>query len=381
MNKCDETVGFITFKMPLCSLIEAPKYFIKKVQFPHITIKYLYNIHFTAKIMDSISLEKCKTILKHYYGLEATINHINGGGSASVFMVNTQDNRYVLKVYDKANPITQKYISNLDFSLLALKSLLKIEFVSTRIASPIHSLSGTYKIENDVCAYTLSEYIEGKVSGRGSLQKNHIEQLSEFLGILHSQALEICLSWQAPSENFELPFLKNLSTKNFCSNKNIISILNRYSYETEFFIDRLLELSYKLKKKSQEYVLCHTDINNWNIILSGSNVCLIDWDGMKFAPAEHDLFPFILSPHWSIFYKNYQNHIIDYKLDVDAFEYYFIKKKLEDICEWIERLDSKCFSAGQQYIFFSRLKHEFKDYPILMNTREKISLILNSKFS
>ena len=46
-----------------------------------------------------------------------------------------------------------------------------------------------------------------------------------------------------------------------------------------------------LRHAPLRYALCHTDIHGWNL-MQEDRLILIDWEGLKLAPVEADLFSF-----------------------------------------------------------------------------------------
>ncbi|WP_394355812.1 phosphotransferase family protein [Candidatus Trichorickettsia mobilis] len=43
-------------------------------------------------------------------------------------------------------------------------------------------------------------------------------------------------------------------------------------------------------KKPLEYILCHTDIHGWNLLIDKDGALyVVDWDTLIFAPIERDL--------------------------------------------------------------------------------------------
>ena len=96
-------------------------------------------------------------------------------------------------------------------------------------------------------------------------------------------------------------------------------------------------LSNTLKSKPHQYVLSHADPHNWNV-MQGQNLMLIDWECLKLAPQEQDLILFITEQYAGQFLNEYRKYMKYDSPDFDAFEFYFLKRKLEDIWEWIKDL-------------------------------------------
>ncbi|MBO9692845.1 phosphotransferase [Chryseobacterium sp.] len=101
------------------------------------------------------------------------------------------------------------------------------------------------------------------------------------------------------------------------------------------------------------FVLCHTDIHNWNIIADESNIHLIDWEGIKYAPAEADIFGIYQEVYFPEFMKYYQDLRPSYKINMELLRYYMISRHMTDLWEGIEQLQFDELSA-EEYI--SQLK-------------------------
>lgn len=106
-------------------------------------------------------------------------------------------------------------------------------------------------------------------------------------------------------------------------------------------IDKVEKLSVKLSKETLPFVLCHTDVHGWNLMQS-DRLILIDWECMKLAPTEADLFAFIGNLFWhncsDEFLKTYQSVHIDYEINLEVLEFYQARRRIEDICAFAQGL-------------------------------------------
>ncbi len=99
-------------------------------------------------------------------------------------------------------------------------------------------------------------------------------------------------------------------------------------------INRMSYLSHTLKNRPHQFVLSHSDSHNWNL-MQGRHLILIDWECLKLAPQEQDLILNITEPYAKDFLSEYRKHMKYDSPDFDASEFYSLKRKLEDIWEWI----------------------------------------------
>ena len=87
--------------------------------------------------------------------------------------------------------------------------------------------------------------------------------------------------------------------------------------------------------KKADFVICHTDPIPQNLIINENHdVFLVDWDGVKLAPKEHDLW-FYLWDNPTLFLTSYENTYGDLTLDEEVLLFYFYYRTLEDLTDWV----------------------------------------------
>jgi len=100
-----------------------------------------------------------------------------------------------------------------------------------------------------------------------------------------------------------------------------------------------------LKSGHQPFVLCHTDIHGWNLMQS-DKLILIDWESIKFAPVEADLFTFWSDwywgnskwgSYWDKFLPVYQKYHPEYTEQNETLRFYQIRRHIEDIEEFFKQ--------------------------------------------
>jgi hypothetical protein len=65
---------------------------------------------------------------------------------------------------------------------------------------------------------------------------------------------------------------------------------------------------------------------------------LLDWEGIKFAPREADIFSIYQQPYFDSFIRRYYELNPDYQINYDVLQFYLLSRKLQDIFEFIEQL-------------------------------------------
>ncbi len=111
-------------------------------------------------------------------------------------------------------------------------------------------------------------------------------------------------------------------------------IINRAAIER--LVSSAEQLGRKLRDKSLEFVLCHSDLHGGNIFLNGGDAFyIVDWDDPIMAPKERDLM-FIgggVGNIWNrpdeeeLFYEGYG----DVKIDEATLAYYRLERIVEDV--------------------------------------------------
>lgn len=108
-------------------------------------------------------------------------------------------------------------------------------------------------------------------------------------------------------------------------------------------VERAEQLAQKLKKKSFEFVLCHSDIHGGNLLMDENDaIYIVDWDSPIMAPKERDLMfigggvaSFWNQPHEEdLFYKGYGKK----EVNMEILAYYRHERIVEDIAIYGQQL-------------------------------------------
>ncbi|MBS4199346.1 aminoglycoside phosphotransferase family protein [Bacillus sp. FJAT-49732] len=284
------------------------------------------------------------TMLKENYNIEVTrIEQQTGGWSALAFFIEDKERNYFLKVYNKNKPSVVQWIDAIDGCTPLVKWLHDYTELNNNIVNPIFTKFDGNKCEDESFVYLLSEYVEGATIGENPLSTNQVNELARILGLLHQSTSKVSnkLREQQTVEDFGIEYCDLLSSFiHYDLDKKddvVLEIVKPYCNCLLDKIDRMMFLSKTLYNKAHKYVLCHADAHNWNI-MQGENLMLIDWECVKLAPQEQDLILVVTEPYAKQFLKVYKKYMNYDTPDIDAYEFYFLKRKLEDIWEWIKDL-------------------------------------------
>ena len=101
---------------------------------------------------------------------------------------------------------------------------------------------------------------------------------------------------------------------------------------------RLHELGRWARRREPEMVICHTDLHYLNVLLDHEDrMHILDWDGAMLAAREHDLVSYT-GDRFASFLRRYVAIIGPVRLDPDLFAFYFHRRNLEDLTDWVIRI-------------------------------------------
>lgn len=211
-----------------------------------------------------------------------------------------------------------------------------------KISVPLLTKDDKSKCEDDNGIYLLYEYIDGTTVGSSELTEKQVQQLAKIIATLHSYNDKMPVNTKTIREDFSLPFLNQLKQVLLkeCASlpMDIKGLLGAHIKPLEQSIDRVEGLSEILRQSNPKMVLCHTDIHNWNLMQRDEQLVLIDWEGLKLAPVEADLMFFVDKSYYDVFMNICLKLHKDFVINTDALLFYHIRRKLEDIWEFIEQL-------------------------------------------
>jgi len=296
------------------------------------------------KIEPKINAQKLKqTILKEYGFKVGEIKYIPKGEVGLSFVAQCKEKKKLfIKIYP-ATRLAKISIQNLDFSLrvcydLCTKCSLK------NISFPLLTKAGELKINFESNLLAIFNFIKGKNQDNVKLSNKELVKVSELLASVHKNTRKIELE-KAPIEKFNIGFkdelingINILEQNKRLNNKykvKLAKLLIPMKNETIRLLEKTVKLGKFIRLKESDFVLCHTDPIHQNLILNKNHdVFLIDWDGVKLAPKEHDLW-FYLWDNPNLFLTSYENIYGSLTLDREAVIFYFYYRILEDLTDWV----------------------------------------------
>jgi Ser/Thr protein kinase RdoA (MazF antagonist) len=284
-------------------------------------------------------MDKIKQILKAQFDVECTeIVEIHGGLSAMNYQVKTDDKAFFLKVYDKKKSGASLWTDKINYYMPILIWLNENTKLQGRIVRPIKTNKNDYRFDDEENVYLLFDYIDGESVGK-NLTHVQILEAADIMACLHRYGGEIPVNTEKIKEDFSVPFcfsLEHFIAKNYtASPADVKAILQPCLEQLISKNNEVISLSEKVKLSNIKMVLCHTDAHGWNL-MQGEHLFLVDWEGIKLAPAEADLTMFTKKEYWDTFIEHYYKLQPNFNLDKDIFMFYILRRKIEDIWAFVE---------------------------------------------
>ncbi|ATF11866.1 kinase [Brevibacillus brevis X23] len=288
-------------------------------------------------------MDHFKTILRQHFDINAVdVTPQQGGWSALAYKVISDQHAYFLKVYEKSRASTPKWTALIDKYVPIIQWLSRQTRLQGKIPVPLLTRTAAYKHEDDMGIYQLFAYIEGKTIGNQALNSLQVRQLAEIIAELHLYGEEIPVSTAAIKEDFCIPFAKQfrkmLNEDIHPLPDDVDEIVKPFTNILATRMNDLERIAEQLRGSEVKMKLCHTDIHNWNLMHSGQQLILIDWEGLKLAPVEADLMFLVDQPFFEEFMATYRKTHTNYVINRQALEFYQIRRMWEDIYELLEQL-------------------------------------------
>jgi spectinomycin phosphotransferase len=275
------------------------------------------------------------------YGLEVVrLDFIPQGEVGQHYRATCADRRLIFLTLLGDNRLARLGASRLDFYLSLTSELYE--------RGLFRSLAGELKSTFDGQPLVLYPNIPGQNLMESSiLPANLQEKMAGLIARLHEAAPHLHL--EIPyMEKFTLPFekalleglvaLETIGKPDRPGRLALRALLLPNQALIRSLLERLHALAGQAVRLRPDLVLCHTDANLANLILNdGGELYLVDWEGAMLAPAEHDLFIFT-GEGFAEFLRYYRQARPEVKLNPVLFAFYFYRRNLEDLTDWIVRI-------------------------------------------
>ena len=278
-----------------------------------------------------------KSLLQLEYGIIAdSVTPVIGGWSALAYKIDSQQGTYFLKAYDQKKSGTTVQLEKLNLCMDVASWLDNNTALHGRINAPLLTTQGDIKSETQDFTYLLFSYIDGVTPRTTPLSTFQQEELADIVGELHRHGADMPFDFSCIRETFEIPCAELLKMQykpddSLCVHRQYDMLMKT--------IDNAHKLAERVAAEKLPFVLCHTDIHGWNLMQS-DKLILIDWESIKFAPAEADLFTFWgdwywgdsnWGSYWDNFLPVYQRFHPKYIVREEVLRFYQIRRHIEDV--------------------------------------------------
>jgi hypothetical protein len=256
---------------------------------------------------------------------------------------------YFLKFHDPSESVALAPSAQAFY--LPLTYQLHHQNILPHIPHPIATIDGHLSLHLDPYTLVVTNFIEGDLVGFGPLQGEILAEVARLVGTLHRSLPE--LTFEQPFiEDFSLSF-KPVLTRFLAGNlapgdpaapdlRSLNEALLPRRPEIQSALQTITRLQTYAQSSQPNMVICHTDIHGSNLIRGhDGHLYLLDWENAMIAPPEHDLIFFAGEKgFFDIFYPTYSRSFPAAQMDLRLLEFYFLRRALEDIADFILRIQS-----------------------------------------
>ena len=280
------------------------------------------------------------TVINLNYAITALqVSKVQGGWSAQAYKLSSVHGDYFLKVYDKSKYTVQEWIKAIDNYMPVVLWLYENTKLRKAMVAPIMTINGSYKLETDEYVFVVYPFIQGKTIAEEKLSQQQQVELAEIIANLHMCTDSIPCFKKLEKEDFATNFCDRLLSLIDVAenNKSLLKVWREYKNAIGENIAEVKSLAQALSVAKLNFVLCHTDLHGWNL-LQAERLLLLDWEGLKLAPAEADLFAFsqgfFFAYAWDRVLEVYQGINKNFSLNADCLAFYRKRRRLEDIYDF-----------------------------------------------
>jgi thiamine kinase-like enzyme len=165
-------------------------------------------------------------------------------------------------------------------------------------------------------------------------------ELAEILALLHNISETVSFETHGLDEDISLDFCVKLTEflNNLCA-KNIVlfELISPHVKTLHFAIKQVLHLRDTIRLGYSPLVLCHGDAHGNNVIQS-DRLVLADWEDLRRAPVEADLFIYSMHKHGDVLLEAYVAARNGYHINRELLYFYVLRRRIEDVWVDIQRL-------------------------------------------
>ena len=307
---------------------------------------------------------KYKALIAKNYALKiSSIEQIQGGWSALAYKITSDKGDFFLKAFDKHRHTAQEWIHKIDEYMPIVMILNENDRLCGQISAPILTINDKYKVENGDYVFIVFPFVEGKTPGSDRLCGHEQQSLAQIVAELHSYKGADFPQFNN-KEDFDVALCEDLlrvMTQECLSDIDLRNVFSRYKQCLLDSVTQVKRQAESLSSANLDFVLCHTDLHGWNL-LQADRLVLLDWEGLKLAPVEADLFAFsqgfFFDYAWKNFFSSYKNTHPDYVVNQEALEFYRSRRRVEDILAFAKSILFDELSENERTSCMNHLEKE-----------------------
>jgi len=270
------------------------------------------------------------------------------GWGGDCFVTTTRDGTpYFLKLHDQEKNAV--FVASSRPFYLPLMDQLHRKGILPDIPHPVHTRRGDLSLRIGPCELVVTNFIAGDLVGFGEIADPILAVLADRVGILHNSSAE--LAFEHPFiEGFGIVFesyllkmmgeLENVAPPDRPGQKLLFEAMRAHKDEILAHLSRLKGLQGYAKQVDKPMVICHTDLHGGNLMIDGQGTLyILDWENAMIAPPEHDMYFFAgEESFWRLFWPIYRRRYPQVDLDSKVLAFYFYRRGLEDIADYVYRI-------------------------------------------
>ncbi len=306
--------------------------------------------------------------LRHHYGLSVEhLTFVPKGEVAHSYIVTCADGaRYYLKILDNTR-LARSSAARFGF-YLPLTDKLYTTGIFRYLPYPIRTLDDALHTVFDDHPVTLFNFIEGENPDEATLHTPAVwRTLARHVATIHNDTARISADCSCV-ERFTIPFavtlldglraLESITASDGVGRLALRDLLLPHKDAILGYLGRLHTLAERGRAINPPLVLCHTDIHRMNLLLNAAgDLYILDWEGALWSPREHDLFMFT-GEHFLAFLAEYRRWADDAPLHTDLLAFYFYRRNLEDLTDWIVRILHENTDEAQNRLDLDGIAHD-----------------------
>ncbi|MGQ3889080.1 aminoglycoside phosphotransferase family protein [Legionella sp. CNM-1927-20] len=280
-------------------------------------------------------------LLTQGYAFKATQIDFIDTGSFYSFIVQTENNKkFFLKVYPRNQTLVPIHpnIELLNYTGIALYQF-RYKFGLDYVPRIIQTSTGTFCFTTPKLILMLFNYIAGS---HPSYFPNQLlaEKLASLLAKLHQIPTAEFPNFD--QENFDISYalgLENwlnqkISIKDNIHAPTLILRLNNFKNQLNEKLTQLKLWQAQFQQNDIPLAITHGDPHHYNVLQSQNEVWLVDWDSIKIAPIERDLWHY-QENNLLNFYSKFNTHVT---IDLELCKFYRLQRFLEDSRYYLEQI-------------------------------------------